>query len=219
MSFFALVTKDLRRELRGKTGIQAGLVLAGLLLLVALFAYPDAELDSPVAAAVLWGPLLYAGIAAAGRGMASESDAGTLDRLRMAGIDAVAIGASRSLVDLLVAALVVAASAITASLLFAVPLQSPLLAALALATVGVALVGSLAAGIAAQTRGRDILLPLLCIPLLAPLVQAGVSATTAALEGATWSDLSARLLAMAGFDVAALAGAWILWPFLLESDA
>ncbi len=82
-----------------------------------------------------------------------------------------------------------------------------------------AVVGSLAGGLAAQARGRDILLPLLAVPLLAPLVQAGVSATASAIEGAALADMAPRLWAMAGYDVAALAGAWLLWPHLLEADA
>ncbi len=70
MSLGALVAKDLRRELRGKDAFQAGLVLVLMFLVLDLFVAADLSDQPPLAALVLWSPLLYGAIAATGRSLA-----------------------------------------------------------------------------------------------------------------------------------------------------
>ncbi len=208
--------KDLLREARGKEALLAGLLLVALAFLAALFAHPAA--DDGATAALLWTPLLFATVALLGRGFASEVDRGTIALLRAAPVPLAWHGWSRTLVHLLVAALVAAASLTVAGGLFAFQASPQLAATLALAVVGLAVVGTLASAISAQARTREVLLPVLLVPVAAPLLQAGVRATVDALAGGTWADLQAPLLLMAGYDIAAAGVAWLLWPIVLEGD-
>lgn len=214
--FAALVAKDLRRELRSKESLLAGLLLVALAFLAALFADPAS--DARTTAALLWTPLLFATVALLGRGFANEFDRGTIGLLRAAPVPLGWHGWSRTLVHLLVAALVTAASLGAVAGLFGVPLRAPLIVALALATLGLAVVGTLASAIAAQARTREVLLPVLLVPVAAPLLQAGVRATIDALGGATLAQLEVPLLLLAGYDLAALGVAALLWPLVLEGD-
>lgn len=214
--FAALVAKDLRREARSKEALLAGLVLVALAFLAALFA--DPAHDGGSIAALLWTPLLFATVALLGRGFAGEVDRGTIALLRSAPVPLAWHGWSRTLVHLLVAALVAAASLGVTAGLFAIDATLPLVATLALAAVGLAIVGTLASAISAQARTREVLLPVLLVPVAAPLLQAGVRATVDALAGASWGDVQTPLLIMAGYDVAALGVAWLLWPIVLEGD-
>ena len=218
MSFAALVWKDARRELRSKEAIQAGGVLVGLFLVLDLFAFPSLEGEARAAAAVLWTPLLYATAAVVGRGLASEHDRGTILLLRASPVPVAWHGWSRTLVH---AALVLFLGALTVLLvaaLFAVPMSPALWLAIALGAVGLTVVGTLASGLAAQARARETLLPILLLPVLAPLLQSGIAATLGALAGAGASELRAPLLLLAGYDVAAIGVAWLLWPAVLEAD-
>lgn len=215
-AFAALVAKDLKREARSKESLLAGLVLVALAFLAALFADPAHDAGS--IAALLWTPLLFATVALLGRGFASEVDKGTLGLLRAAPVPLAWHGWSRTVVHVLVAALVAAASLAVTAGLFAVATPAPLIATLALAALGLAVVGTLASAISAQARTREVLLPVLLVPVAAPLLQAGVRATVLALGGAGWAGLQTPLLLMAGYDVAALGVAWLLWPIVLEAD-
>jgi ABC-type transport system involved in cytochrome c biogenesis permease component len=216
MSFAALVGKDLRRELRSKEALLAGLLLVALAFLAALFA--DPAHDGGTLAALLWTPLLFATVALVGRGFASEYDRGTIQLLRAAPVPLAWHGWSRTLVHLLVAGVVAAATLGVAAALFAFHATLPLAAALALAAIGLAIVGTLASAMSAQARTREVLLPVLLIPVAAPLLQAGVRATVGALAGGGWDDLQVPLLLMAGYDIAAAGVAWLLWPLVLEGD-
>ena len=215
-AFLALVGKDLRREARSKEALLAGLVLVALAFLATLFAAPDA--DDRAAAALLWTPLLFATVALIGRGFASEVDKGTLQLMRSAPVPLAWHGWSRTLVHLLVAGIVAAASLTVTAALFAFEAHATLVTTLALAAIGLAVVGTLASAISAQARTREVLLPVLLVPVAAPLLQAGVRATVDALAGGGWSDLQVPLLLMAGYDLVAAGVAWLLWPLVLEGD-
>lgn len=218
MSLAPLLWKDLRRELRQKEGLQAGIVLVLTFLLVDLFAFPTLQGQSAAAAAALWVPLVFGGAALILRGFAAEADLGTLDLLRSLPTPLGHHGWSRTLLHALLLAILAAATLGGAAALFAVPLSAALLITFLLAVCGLALVGTLASAIAAQARSREMLLPLLMVPALAPLVQAGITATISALDGATLAATRVPLLLMAGYDILAAGVAWLLWPITLEGD-
>jgi ABC-type transport system involved in cytochrome c biogenesis permease component len=212
-AFGALLWKDFRREWRSKETVQAGLVMVGLFFF--LFLYTGAELGPTMATVAIWSPILYATAAMSGRALANENDRGTLEWILSLPVGRGLHGWSRGLVELGVLSLIAAATLAIAHWAFAVVVNPVLLATIALATIGLGLVGAMAGGLAAQARAREILLPLLLIPVAAPLLQAGVQATNAALRGST--DRLA-LLVMAGYDIIALGVAMVLWPLILEAD-
>ena len=218
MSFAALVWKDARREARGKESVQAALVLVALFLLVDLFAFSSLTDEPRLAAAVLWAPLVFAAAALVSRGFAGEADKGTLALLRSAPVPLAWHGWSRTVVNLALVALVAAATVGLASALFAFPVSMALAATVALAVPGIAVAGTLASALAAQARMRDALLPVLLVPVLAPLLQAGVEATRLALTGATFAEARPALLLMVAYDLVALGVAWLLWPVVLDGE-
>lgn len=208
----ALLQKDLAREWRSREGFQAGLVLVGLFFV--LFLFTGDGFDDRLAAVALWTPLLYATAVLTGRGLGVEADRGTLEWARtMPG--AHLMGWSRTLVDGL-AALVLAALTLGLAVVgFGVAWSPDLAIVLLLAVIGLTVMGSLAGGLAAHARARDVLLPILLVPLAAPLLQAGIQATLDALAG---TPDRTPLLLMLGYDLVALGVAWLLWPILMEAD-
>lgn len=211
-----LLAKDLRRELRSKESLLAGLLLVALAFLATLFA--DPATDARTVTAILWTPLLFATVALLGRGFANEFDRGTITLLRSAPVALALHGWSRTIVHLAVAAFVATASLLAVAGLFAVQVTVELVVLFALATLGLATVGTLASAISAQARTREVLLPVLLVPVAAPLLQAGVRGTIDALSGAGFADLQVPLLLLAGYDLAALGVAWLLWPVVLEGE-
>ncbi|MFO1535056.1 MAG: heme exporter protein CcmB [Thermoplasmatota archaeon] len=214
----ALLWKDVRREARGKEALQAGLVLLGLFLVLDLFAFPTLQGSPRAAAAALWTPLLYGGAALTGRGFAAEADRGTLDLLRSAPVPLLWHGLSRAAVHALLTAGLALLGLGGVWLLFGIAAPLPVVAVLLLAAVGVAVAGTATSALAAQARGREVLLPILLVPVLAPLLQAGLRATIAALDGAALADLQVPLLLMAGYDLVAAGAAMVVLPLALEGD-
>ncbi|MGB1697248.1 MAG: heme exporter protein CcmB [Thermoplasmatota archaeon] len=216
MKFSVLLRKDLRREWRSKHVLQAGAVLVALFFVVGLFAFQNLQ-DSPRAAAfLLWTPILFSTAAMVGRAFGNEHDLGTLAWLQSLPFPTAWIGWSRTLVDGFVALFLVGLSALLARAVFEIPLSLPLLALLGLATIGLAVMGSLSAAIATQAAARELLLPLLLIPVAAPLLMAGVKGTMQVLVQPTWESGQSSLLLLLAYDAIAIGLAAILWQPLLE---
>lgn len=215
MSFQALLWKDLRRELRSKESLQAGLVLVGLFFILYLFAITSLDEDVSLGAIAMWTPILYGTAALAARGMQSEVDRGTLDLLRTLPVPAHWHGWSRTIVTFLLTALLATFSLLLANIGFLLPLTPRIWIIAAFAVTGLSLTGSLAGALTAQTRSAQTLMPILLIPISAPLLQAGIQATIDALQG---GNEPAPLLLMAGYNTIMLGITWILWPYALETD-
>jgi heme exporter protein B len=182
----ALVMKDLRLESRRRETIAGVLVFVLLVLTLFLFALDLGPGEARrMAPGVLWITLLFAGLLALGRTFAAERDQGTLDGLLLAPLDRSALYLGKVAATVVFMTLV----EIVALPIFAAVFDAPLLAPGVLLTVGLGTVGFAAAGtlfgaLAAQTRGRDVLLPLVLFPLLAPLLIAAARATDDLLGGA-----------------------------------
>jgi heme exporter protein B len=130
---------------------------------------------------VLWVTLLLAAVLAVNRLFAHEREQGGLDGLLLAPIDrtAVFVAKATALYLYLVVFELIAVPAYAIMLLGPSPIdQLPaLIAVLALANLGIATVGSLVAALAAEARARDLLVPLLLLPLLTPVLIAAARAT------------------------------------------
>ena len=170
----ALARKDLKLELRARETLPAMLLFVLATLVVFHFALPANAGDDP-AYGLLWIALVFTALLGLARAWAPESAAGALDGLVLAPSDRSAIWLGKSLATLvfLAAAEVVALPAF--ALLFA-PLDGASIVGVALASVGICAVGTLVSAMAAAARGREVLLPLLFLPLAIPLVVGGVGA-------------------------------------------
>lgn len=216
--FRALLQKDVRREVLTREAIQAAFVVVLLFGIAFLFAYPRLDDDPRAAGLLLWLPLLFGGVTSAGRAFALEADAGVLPLLRQAPVPLGMHGVVRTLLQAALTLVLASAVLAVGAVGWDVPASGPVLAVLAMAALGIATVGTLAGALAAQARVRDLLLPVLAVPVLIPLLQAGIPATLDALAGSGWGEVRPALAAMAGYDVIAAGAAWLLWPHALEAD-
>ena len=85
-----------------------------------------------------------------------------------------------------------------------------------LGVVGVAAVGTFYAGLTVRLRAREVMLPLLMLPILAPLLLGAVKATAAALAGDPFGELGAWLQLLVAFDVIMLTAGLATYGYLLE---
>jgi heme exporter protein B len=172
-----LAGKDLRLELRSRDTVPAMLLFVVSTLVVFNFSLP-AGASREAAYGLLWAALVFTAILGLTRAFAAEREQRVLDGLVLAPCDrsAIWLGKAIAVVAFLVLAEVVALPAFA---LFFEPVSWELVAAVALADLGFAGVGTLLAAMAAASRARELLLPLLFLPLVIPIVVGGVGASIA----------------------------------------
>lgn len=171
----ALARKDLRLELRARDTLPAMVLFVLATLVVFHFALPRGS-GEEAAYGLLWVALVFTALLGLARAWVPEREGGALDGLVLAPCDRSAIWLGKSLAALafLGAAELVALPAFA---LFFAPLDLAALAGVVLASLGICTVGSLVSAMAAASRGREVILPLLFLPLAIPLVVGGVGAT------------------------------------------
>lgn len=221
-----LLMKDLRQEFRTKEmlvsmGIYALLVI--VVLGVALsFARPGADFLE-VSGGLLWALVVFTSLLGLNRSFSHETENGCLEGLLLAPLDRGVVFLAKATSNLVFLGIVeiiavplywvffssFAAPAATAALIV-VPLV--------LGSVGIAGIGTLLSTITAATRGKDVMLALLFIPIVFPLLYACVSATTAALVGGVLMEeaFATSLVLAAGYDVIMLLASWVLYDFVVS---
>jgi len=216
----AVARKDALAELRGRHATVSTLFFAAIVLLLFGFALgPDAARLAAAAPGFLWLAVVFAGILAVNRLHLLETDDDAMEQLALYPVSRRAIYAGKALggfaVMLLIGIVVLGAVGI----LFAVDIASawlPLSTAVVLGALGVAAVGTFYAGLTVRLRAREVMLPLLMLPVLAPLLLGAVKATTAAIAGDPFGELGAWLQLMAAFDLVMLVAGAATYGFLLE---
>jgi heme exporter protein B len=184
----ALARKDLRLELRARDTLPAMLLFVLSTLVVFHFALPQGTAED-AAYGLLWVALVFTALLGLARAWVPERDAGALDGLVLAPCDRSAIWLGKSIATLafLGAAELVALPAFA---LFFAPLDGAALAGVVLASIGICTVGSLVSAMAAASRGREVILPLLFLPLAIPLVVGGVGSSISPEPGTYLSFLA-----------------------------
>jgi heme exporter protein B len=171
----ALARKDLLLELRSRDTVPAMLLFVVSALVVFRFALP-ADASDLAATGLLWLAVLFTALLALTRAFVAEREQRVLDGLVLAPCDRSAIWLAKGL-SVLAFLVLAEAIALPAFALFFGQVDAATVAAFALANVGIAAVGTLLAAMAAASRARELLLPLLFLPLAIPLVVGGVGAS------------------------------------------
>ena len=178
-----LARKDLLVELRTRETVPAMLLFVLSALVIFHFAIPESTRGSAIAVnGLLWMSILFTALLGLTRAFVAEREHGLLDALLLAPCDRSAIWLAKAL-SVMCFLVVMELIAIPAFALFYAPVSSSTIAAVLLADVGIAAVGSLLSAMAAASRTRELLLPLLFLPLAIPIVVGGVGASVASNGG------------------------------------
>ncbi len=202
----ALARKDILLEFRSRDTLPAMLLFVVSALVVFHFALP-ADTSETAETGLLWIALLFTALLGLARAFVAEREQRVLDGLVLAPCDrsAIWLGKAIGVVAFLVLAEVVALPAFA---LFFGPLSWELVAAVALADIGLAAVGTLLAAMAAAGRARELLLPLLFLPLVIPIIVGGV--------GASVADHPARYLGFLGlYDAVFAILSWASFEYVV----
>src|ERR1700733_1611334 len=214
-----LLSKELRLEFRTRELLSATIVFALVVVVLFSFAFdPTAAESRRYGPGLLWISFLFAGSLMLNPSFARERLNDTIDALRMATIYTFATLAATKLVNFLFMSVREVVLVPVFAVLYNVSLAGVagrLILVLALGTIGLTVTGTVFSAISSHARLRELLLPLLLLPILTPLLIAAVEATASLLVedpelDRTWVAL------LAGFDIVFLTASWLLCDYLIE---
>ena len=219
-AFRAILAKDLRIELRTLESVPAMALFAITTFVIFRFGLDRQSLAGSLAAGVLVATILFAAILAINRLFLAERDEGGFDAIRLAPVDASALLAAKA-AALVIYLLVLEAIAVPVFALFFLDGPAglaPLAGVLLLVDLGLAITGALISSMAANSRARDVLVPLLLLPLIVPLVIAGSKAAELVLAGGgpSYDGFGKWLAMLALYDMTFAAIGYGVFEFVLE---
>ena len=214
-----VLAKELRLELRTRQLLSATLVFALIVIVMFSYAFDPTPAESRrYGPGLLWIAFLFAGSLMLHPSFAREQAGDTMDALRLSPISSFAILLGKMAANFVFLAAAEVILVPIFSVLYDVPLAGivgRLVLVLGLGTAGLVIAGTVFAAISTHARMRELMLPLLLLPVLAPLLVAAVQATRALLADPPSLD-SAWVAFLAAFDVIFMTASWLVCDFLLE---
>ena len=212
----AILWKDILLETRTKDFLVAVLVFALIVIVVFNFAVdPTPATVGLVAPGALWISFVFGGVLGLTRSFAVEKERGSIHGLLLTPVGRDTIYFGKMLASLLFMLVVEAIAFPVFAVMFNIPMSAPAFIPVALlATLGIATVGTLFSAMAVNTRAREVMLPLLFLPVALPAIVAAVEATGPALFGGA-NDVQ-WLPFLGVFDAIFLVVCSIVFSFVIE---
>lgn len=217
---WAILARELRGELRAREILPTILVFGALVIVVMNFAFePSREESGFLAPGVLWVAIAFSGILGLARSAARDEENATLDGLLAAPVDRGSLYLGKALANLaflLLSEVVLVPLFLVVYNLAGAGTLAALAPVLLLGTVGFAAAGTIFAAIASNSRLREILLPVLLLPVVIPLLLAAVEGTGIVLRGEGTRHLGSWLRILVVFDVVYVVASFLLFEYVLE---
>lgn len=205
-----VASKDLRIEARSRVVTNQVLPFAALTMVMFAFALDNDSVLERVAPGLVWLATLFAVLVVVQRSFGVETADGALDALQVAGVRPAGIFLGKAMALAAQLAALEAVLLVAAVVLYKAEIPADgvvlLVVTFVAATLGLSFVGTLYGGLAAGAKGRETLLPLLLLPVVAPVLIGATRATEAALgtngasssEGWPWVGLLALFAVLFG---------------------
>ncbi len=216
----AILAKDLRVELRTLQSVPAMVLFSTTIYLIFRFGLDRTRLEGSLAAGVLLVTILFAALLAINRLFVAEREQGGFEAIRLAPVDATALFFAKA-AALVVYLLALELVALPVFWLFFLADGSgllPLLPVLVLLDVALAVTGALISPMATNSRARDLIGPLILLPLLVPpMIAASAAGERLLAAGEPSYDRYGTWLGTLGlYDLIFLLIGWAVFDFLLE---
>jgi heme exporter protein B len=217
----AVLRKDITLELRTFETVPAMALFSLTTFVIFHFGLGRANIEGQLAAGVLTVTLLFAAMLGAGRLFVAEREQGGFDAFLLAPVDRNALLVAKAAAMFIFLAVLELVAVPAFALLLLRPALWPrllgLIAVLALADLGLAVIGTLVSAIAIHTRARDLIGPIVGLPLLIPALIATARAAGPLLQAHTTGSPPGKWVAvLALYDCVFGLVAYAVFDFLLE---
>ena len=215
---WTLVAKDFRLESRNRDVVLSIILFAGLV--IAIFAIATGTrraLTEFVAPGVLWVGFAFSAVIGISRSAAHETEGGFTPLVLLAPVSRELIWLGKTIGHALFLAISLVAIVVVHAMFFdALVVSWWFIAVSVLVVIGFSGVGTLFATITQRVRAREVLLPMMFLPLTMPLLLAAVEVTSGTLAGRGWSDFGVWVMLSIAYDVIFITAAALLYPIALE---
>jgi heme exporter protein B len=219
-AFRAILAKDVRTELRTLESVPAMALFSATTFILFRFGLDRDSLEGSLAAGVLLATVLFAAILAINRVFVTEREQGGFDAIRLAPVDATALYVAKVCVLMLylVAFELIAVPVFAILFLDGAGGLPGLAGVLVLADLGLAAIGALFSSIAVNSRARDLIAPLLLLPLLVPVMigAAGAAEPLLLADGPSYDGFGKWIAVLALYDVVFCLVGYAVYEYLLE---
>ena len=215
---WAIVHKDLVTELRSREMLSSMGAFSVLVILLFAFAF-DLRVAKvgTVAPGALWSVIAFAGMLGLGRSISAEIDRGSFDALLLAPVDRSAIFFGKAIGIIIFMLIVEAVILPLFVIFFNLPFLQPMIVLIVLlGTIGYGGVGTLLSTMSSNTRLREVLLPVLLLPIAIPALLAAVKCTAGVLDGRAFEDWSSWFGLLIAFDLTMLGASFLVYDFVVE---
>lgn len=217
---WAIFRKDLRLELRTKEVLLAMLVFGLLVLVILNFAFEwTREETRRLAPGVLWMAFTFAGILGLNRSFALEKENHGLEGMLLATLEPGYIYLGKwlsSTVFMLIAEVFLLSAFVV---LFDLNVQAVLirlLLVILLGTSGFCAVGTLLSAVSANTKMREVMLPILVFPVVVPVLIAAVESCAVLFEGGEMAEYYSGLRILIGCNLIYVTVSYLTFGYVLE---
>ncbi|MBN1480951.1 hypothetical protein EH223_00590 [candidate division KSB1 bacterium] len=215
-----IIHKDVLIELRSKDIIISMLIFSLIVVVVFNFIFdPGSEMIKTTAPGILWVTIIFAGNLGLARSFAREHENARMHGLLLCPVDRSAIFVAKMLGNIIFITLVEVVSLPIMVILFDIHIRHilwPLILILVLGTIGFAAVGTLFSTISANTKSREVMLPLLLFPVSIPIILAAVKSTTFLMNGGGFAQVWSWIKILIAFDVIFTVLCFLLYDYVLE---
>ncbi|MBI2847720.1 MAG: heme exporter protein CcmB [Chloroflexi bacterium] len=213
----AVVWKDTISELHTRQTVSSVLVFTLLVIVIFNFAFgAEPEIMATVAPGILWTTFAFAGILSLNRAFVPEKEQGCLDGLMACPVSREAIFVGKAMSSLLFMFIVEAIALPVFTFLFNLPVLSlQIIVITLLTTIGFVAVGTLFSALAVNTKAREMVLPILFLPIVVPIIIGAVRASGISLAGESWSSMASWLQIIGAFDVIFLVVSFLTFDFVV----
>ena len=219
-TFRVILAKDLRVELRTLQSVPAMALFALTTFVLFLCGLDRESLSGSLAAGVILATVLFAAILAINRLFVAEREEGGFDAIRLAPADPAALFAAKAVALIVYLAALEAVALPAFGFLFLDEWAGlvPLAGVLLLTDLGLAAVGVLVSAIGVNSRARELIVPLLLLPLIVPVMIAAAGAAEPLLAGGgpEYDEVGKWVAMLALYDAVFLAVGYAVYDFLLE---
>ena len=214
----AITRKDVISEFRSREIIISVLVFVLLVIIIFNFAFGSAQAVMKVTGpGMLWVTFAFAGVLSLNRSFIMEREQNCIEGIMVAPISRETIYAGKMLGSFIFMLVVEIIALPIFALLFNLDvLTLQIIITTFMTTIGFVACGTLFSALAVKTKARELVLPILFLPVIVPLIISAVEATGLALSGKSWSDMAVWLQIIGAFDVIFLVVSFLVFNFVIE---
>ena len=221
VAVWAIIWKDLRIE--GRTRQTVSVMVMFSLVTVIMFNFAletNLAAARDVATGLLWATILLAGTLGLNRSLSIERENGTIEAILISPIERNAIYIGKVISVTLFTLMLEAILVVVFIVFFNKPFwRPPVLLILVLGTIGYIAAGVLVTSMTIQTRSREVLLPVLLLPLSLPLVLAAATAVAAYMfpQQPEWSEVQSPVYLVIAYDLLMVSVGLLTYHYVIES--